>query len=501
MVNIFKSLLTFAAASSAMLSVSCNILDLDQSDKLNRTNMWIEESDAVTATRGIYERLRNSFAQSKANPFFWGELRVGPGMWGKGTGRSLADNDMLDVLLNTLNASDASTRWNYLYTTIDQCNQVIKYSPSIKMSESALDYCLGNAYFVRAYCYFWIARVWGDAPLILTPTEGVNESIYPVRQPVNDLYTQISADITSALEYIKDDSGRPYYATVDNLNLLKADFSLWMYSAAKAGDSWLDEAKEALDSVSNEYLDSDFANVFKFDNKDNKEISFSVHMKNGEVVGSSWYGYFIWGSTQIKPEYRNKEVPVSSNQWLLYSDSFIEFLKASKERGDQRTDVTYMEKEGVSDIYDIVQWPNKFTGNTTTGTMIWEQDFILYRYAQFYTFYAEYYYHKKDYGNALKQLNILAKRAYDIDGFYTDISRNAVKKAIVDENLKEFAEEGNVYFTLIRMDAIQEFNPYRYEEGLGQCGVNPDRPNQLLMPIAKDAINRNNKLVQTEGWS
>ena len=501
MINIFKSLRVFTAVLSATLSVSCNILDLDQSDKLNRTNMWIDESDAVTATRGIYERLRNSFTQSKANPFFWGELRVGPGMWGKGTGRSLADNDMLDVLLNTLNASDASTRWNYLYTTIDQCNQVIKYSPAIQMSENSLDYCLGNAYFIRAYCYFWIARVWGDAPLILTPTEGVDESIYPVRQPVDDLYRQISADIESALEHIKDDSGRPYYATVDNVNLLKADFSLWMYSAAKAGDSWLDDTKSALDNVANEYLDSDFANVFKFDNKDNKEISFSVHMKNGETVGSSWYGYFIWGSTQIKPEYRNKEVPVNSNQWLLYSDSFIEFLKASKASGDRRTDVTYMEKEGVSDIYEIVQWPNKFTGNTTTGTMIWEQDFILYRYAQFYTFYAEYYYHKKDYDNALKQLNILAERAYGIEEFYKDSSREAVRKAIVDENLKEFAEEGNVYFTLIRMDAIQEFNPYRYEEGLGQCGVNPDRPNQLLMPVAKDAINRNNKLVQTEGWS
>lgn len=66
-------------------------------------------------------------------------------MWGKGTGRSLCDNDMLDVMLNTLSASDASTDWSYLYTTIDQCNQVLKYAPGIGMSEDNMNYCLGNA--------------------------------------------------------------------------------------------------------------------------------------------------------------------------------------------------------------------------------------------------------------------------------------------------------------------------------------------------------------------
>ena len=86
---------------------------------------------------------------------------------------------------------------------------------------------------------------------------------------------------------------------------------------------------------------------------------------------------------RIKAEYRNAPdgVPVSSNQWFLYSDDFIGFLKQSKELGDQRTDVTYMERTGVSDMYEVIQWPNKLIGNISTGTMVWEQDFILYRYA------------------------------------------------------------------------------------------------------------------------
>ena len=197
--KIYGIILSVLGAASVALSTSCHgELDVTQSDKLNTTNMWTSESDALTATTGIYYRLRQAFAQSKANPFFWGELRVGPAMWGKGTGRSLCDNDMLDVMLNTLSASDASTDWSYLYTTIDQCNQVLKYAPGIGMSEDNMNYCLGNARFIRAYCYFWIARVWGDAPVITTPTEGTGEAIYPSRHPVAEVYARIEDDLNAS---------------------------------------------------------------------------------------------------------------------------------------------------------------------------------------------------------------------------------------------------------------------------------------------------------------
>ncbi|MFQ7387244.1 MAG: hypothetical protein ACLRM8_06360 [Alistipes sp.] len=48
---------------------------------------------------------------------------------------------------------------------------MLKYAPGIGMSGDNMNYCLGNARFIRAYCYFWIARVWGEAPVITTPTE------------------------------------------------------------------------------------------------------------------------------------------------------------------------------------------------------------------------------------------------------------------------------------------------------------------------------------------
>lgn len=429
----FHKLYIAAIGAASMAMAGCE-LDIVNSDQLNTTNMWVDESDVTGATTGIYFELRNAFRQNYTNQFFWGELRVGPAMWDRGTNRSLMDSDMLEVLHSLLNGGTSSVSWTNLYTCINQCNSVIKYAPSVEMSDETRSYCLGNAYFVRAYVYYWIARVWGDAPVILTPTESTGREIYPSRSPRAEVYAQVAQDIESALTHITSNAKGCYYATVDNINMLKADFALWMYAAQKGGDSYLTMAGEALDAVTRTPLLGKFADVFDVKNKANKEIAFALHVDaTNEVHSASYIQRFIWGSTQVKASYRNVEggVPVSSNQWFCYADEFIGELKRNKEQNnDQRSDVTYMERTGVSDMYEKVGWPNKFTGDWSSGTLLYDDDLILYRYAQYYMFRAELYYYRKQYKEALGELNVVAQRAYGKADFYTSATQQDVLEAL-----------------------------------------------------------------------
>lgn len=84
--------------------------------------------------------------------------------------------------------------------------------------------------------------------------------------------------------------------------------------------------------------------------------------------------------------------------------------------------------------------------------------------------------------------------AYGQDNFYTDESRNAVLQAITDEYFLEFPAEGVIWWALIRLDKIWDYNPELKEKQ----ALNP---NILLWPITASARNKNNKLTQTEGWS
>lgn len=75
--------------------------------------------------------------------------------------------------------------------------------------------------------------------------------------------------------------------------------------AAGGGDGYLTMAETALGAVQSAGLLDRFADVFSISNKKNREIAFALHLENGEYTSGSYFSYFIWGSTQIKAEYRN----------------------------------------------------------------------------------------------------------------------------------------------------------------------------------------------------
>ena len=70
----------------------------------------------------------------------------------------------------------------------------------------------------------------------------------------------------------------------------------------------------------------------------------------------------------------------------------------------------------------------------------------------------------------------------------------AVLDALCTETLLEFPCEGVVWWTLIRLDKIWDYNPSLAE----RRALNP---NILLWPISASARNKNTKLTQTEGWN
>ena len=55
------------------------------------------------------------------------------------------------------------------------------------LKEKPRAFCLGNAHFIRAYCFFQIARIWGDAPLPLWGYESTDTELFLGRTPVSEV--------------------------------------------------------------------------------------------------------------------------------------------------------------------------------------------------------------------------------------------------------------------------------------------------------------------------
>ena len=501
MKNILKTFCLLIVCSAAF-SACHKDLDIPYDNALSVSNMWKDASDLEQSVPGIYKRMQAYFSDSECNVFYFGELRVGDYMWGPSLESHAVDNFKIACRHNTLNPSN-TIGWSGLYSTIDQANAVIAHGKECNATQARLDWALAQAYFARAYCYFHAARVWGEVPVNTKPVESTTQpECYPEQQSVDAVYKQVEDDLKLCGELADKLGNEKYFATKDAYNTLKADYAIWMY-ATRGGDAkYLDMAQEALNAIgiSSTNLLDDYGKVFDRTNKKNNEIIFSLALSASSTGG--YQIFFCHPSNAIASAYRNKPVPISSTQWWSYSQKFVDELKASEAKGDSRvkTNLGYGNYSSAADKHEIT-WCNKLVGDLSKSPVVQDNDLIYYRYGYVVMLDAELKYYKKDYAGANKSLNLIAKRAYGKDNYYTSTAPADVLNNIVHEYFMEFPAEGMIWWALIRTGKIWDMEPNSEIPGQTFRTMQAKTPNILLWPILQSSINKNSNLHQIQGWS
>ena len=468
-----------------MLPSCSKKLEVDLESAITANSMWQDESDAKAAIFGAYTRMREAFSTSY---IYWGEYRTG--LWGTG----LATNaGYSNTYSNQLNSSHGQANWKNLYTTINDCNLILKYVPEITFTnEQEKNDVLGQAYFIRSFCYYWIARVWGDAPVVLSGFESISqEDLYPSRQPAAEVFAQVEKDLDQALALISEEASQPQTATKSAVYLLQADYYLWMNKVNKAGEQALTKAKTAIDQVvaSNKHsLLPEFASVFA--NELNPEIIFCWRMVTDEATGGYPSDYLV-PLQYISASLVENPIKVGSHQqWVFLTQQYKDLLSA--ESNDQRTKVSFESffDQGKNDTF---QWVNKFAGTWENGTRIFDADLVVYRYADALLLGAEIENALGNSTQALTYLNSIAKRAYGVENKYIALTKETLDQAILLERKREFVAEGKLWWDFIRMGVV-------FDE-VESLKDQKDKPNILLWPVHDSSINTNPNIKQTEGYN
>lgn len=105
--------------------------------------------------------------------------------------------------INDLQSKDGSFFWSDLYNCIYQANSAIAgISASQGVTSSISQQLIGEAKFVRAFCYFYLVNIYGDVPLVLTIDYKINATIS--RSSKDEVYQQIVADLKDAQSLLTD---------------------------------------------------------------------------------------------------------------------------------------------------------------------------------------------------------------------------------------------------------------------------------------------------------
>lgn len=473
-----------------------DLLDRKPDSTISTSSFWETEDDVRTAVNGMYTQFRSTF---DVKTVIWGEFRTG--FYGPGASGGNGWDDLWD---NNLNSSTTRTNWSDLYLLINDVNLIISKSADISFrNENEKNHLLGQAYFVRAFAYFQVVKLWGDAPLTTQGFESTIQQLELPRSPKSEIFDQIKRDIDSAKNLLQERESVNFIG-IQAANMLQADVYLWTAKLENGGDEDLQSALAAVDEVleGNFTLESDFESVFR--DESSPEIIFSTFYSqleagSGESSGSSGRtqtgthpSHITLPSLNIVPPDLHDAIPVAPNpQWLDLSAYFTNnVLKPSGL--DSRTDVTWQSATAASGA--VTTWINKYIGEEISGTRISTSDFIIYRFAEAVLFKAEI---ENALGNtdvALTYLNKIAARAYGVPDYYTGLSKAEIDNAILNERILEFVLEGKSWYDIRRFRQAFE----RIPSLAGREGDN--NGNILLFPVAQDVINRNPKIVQTDGY-
>ncbi|MEA4983293.1 MAG: RagB/SusD family nutrient uptake outer membrane protein [Paludibacter sp.] len=203
----------------------------------------------------------------------------------------------------TVNNADWSTMWSTMWSVITSANALISGTPIPNDPIQAKKYraILGEAYFMRALSYFYLVRLFGDVPLILTPEDAL---LPQPRVNVTLVYENaIVPDCINAVNTLPSVSRSRNSSTPSKwaAKTLLADVYLTMagWPLKKGAEYYAKSAEQTLDIINNAstaglFLTTSYGDLWKELKKtEANEHMFAIHNsvanKNPSQFGKSFY--------------------------------------------------------------------------------------------------------------------------------------------------------------------------------------------------------------------
>lgn len=371
--------------------------------------------------------------------------------------------------LNKLQPTDGdvtSNFWSTLYYHIYMANAVIEGLQKSALSDATKSQLTGEAKFVRAFCYFYLANLFGDVPLVTTTAWAQSNTMG--RIAVSDIYQQVITDLADAQSLLPGDytisAGQRARPSKFAATALLARVYLYQKSWSKAEEQASLVINNSLYSLVNN-LDNTFL-------KDNSEAIWQLQLTNTDPYATKEGNNFISPSHTSSPRY------YLTNQ-----------VVSSFETGDQRR-VKWVD----STIYssNTFYFPFKFKVRQGTAGNLQEY-YTPLRLAEQYLIRAEARAQAgSNLSGAISDLNMIRNRA-GLLGLPSTLNQSQVLAAVAQENRVEFfAEWGHRWFDLKRTSQADAV--------LGPLKVSNWQTTDQLWPIPLSEIQRDANLKQNSGY-
>jgi hypothetical protein len=182
----------------------------------------VDAGSARAALAGIYDGLQDGSYYGGDYEFFT-EL---PSDNAQHVGTFTAFADM-DAHVTAADNGTIEDIWDAIYETIGRANTVIAKVPGVTaLDDEEKDDIVGQAHAIRALAYHDLVKLWGPVPVRTAPPAGLDELADTERATVDQVYTQILADLTQAASLLSD-NGQTRKASLGFVDALRSRVLLY----------------------------------------------------------------------------------------------------------------------------------------------------------------------------------------------------------------------------------------------------------------------------------
>jgi len=436
-----------------MLAVSACHKFLDQQPYSQATDQttWKSEGDANASVAACYSLIRSAL-NAAITHYAYGDLPTDE-FSDVLNGGDPAFRDVLNVNwgVSVPSANNYDPRlklrlYNNFYTAIVQSNRCLHFIQGMPLSafdgadtatqQASKNRYLGEAYFTRAFNYFYMARVWGDVPLVTDYTKDVAGAPALPRSSQAQVLAQAITDAGMAAGLLnwQDPSSADRVVRADR----GAVYALLAHIYAWKGD--YDKCNSACGAVigSGSYTFVDRHNYLGIFQGQSSESIFEIAQNNlseGLRVDAS-----ISGVTLTSP-YINNAIPI----WQLNTSTIGGLYY---DQNDLRYQQAFL---NFPSFIECIKYSTIQNVNSNSAYPVALNNIVVFRLADIQLLKAEALAAKSapDYAGALDIVNDIRTRA-GLTTPLTGITGHALLDTVTAERGRELFLEGHRYYDLVR---------------------------------------------------
>lgn len=480
------------AAAGLSLLGACN-LDEYPYGFYSEDNFYKTEADAKAAVNYIYDAI--TYIEYSRSIVFLGDMNTDD-MEPKGD--ATAANKELDgwKINNFKTNTTLGNFYKYSYITINRANAVIKKVPGMSLDENVKNRYLGEAYFMRGYSYFNLARNFGCVPVHTTPVETLEDTAVSAAKSLDEMWNRIIEDLKTAGGllpfYAAPETGRADRAAawgmlakaylhiasakehgVPQYSAMSFDVDEYYAEAVKYAGLVVDNPEQTVYGFEENLLD-----IYDVDKPTGREHIFLMSMdRTGESEGqyskiSKMYLPYISGAVVWLKQGESDEMIKTHDGWGEYRTtlSFYDAFASGDRRHDWLiVDKVYNEKgELVADLPGTapakkLSYPfsRKFIDPDFQGDKTSTRPYLL-RYSDVALTYAE---AAGPTARAYELVDKIRSRA-GLGKLTPALDKAAFREAVMNERRFELSYEGNRCYDLRRWNRLHTDITEAREQGL-----------------------------------